>query len=120
LTARGKTWESVAPAIAAQLDDLLLVDVEHEAYPKHPPPPPPGAGTQLAKMLHRLGFKISPTCKCMARAREMDRRGVQWCRDNIETIVGWLEEEAKKRKLPFLRVAARLLVRRAIKLASEK
>ena len=28
----------------------------------------------------------------------MDRRGVAWCRANLETIVGWLREEAEKRR----------------------
>ena len=40
-----------------------------------------------------------------------------WCEKNIDEIVGWLEEEARKRRLPFVRYAAKLLVRRAIRLA---
>ena len=37
-----------------------------------------------------------------------------WCEQNIDTIVGWLREEAEKRKLPFVAVGAKLLVKRAI------
>jgi hypothetical protein len=44
----------------------------------------------------------------------MDRQGVEWCQANIETIVGWLREQATARGLPFFKAAARLLVRRAI------
>jgi hypothetical protein len=45
----------------------------------------------------------------------MDRRGCDWCAANIDSIVAWLREEATKRKLPFLDIAGRVLVRRAIK-----
>jgi hypothetical protein len=45
----------------------------------------------------------------------MDARGVAWCERNIDTIVGWLREEATKRKLPFVDIAGRLLVKRAIR-----
>jgi hypothetical protein len=45
----------------------------------------------------------------------MDRQGVQWCEANIDTIVGWLREQAAARGLPFLDMAGRLLVRRAIR-----
>jgi hypothetical protein len=34
---------------------------------------------------------------------------------NIDTVVGWLREEATKRGLPFLDAAGRMLVRRAIR-----
>jgi hypothetical protein len=44
----------------------------------------------------------------------MDIRGCDWCDQNIDTIVGWLQEEAQKRRLPFVDAAGRMLVRRAI------
>jgi hypothetical protein len=47
----------------------------------------------------------------------MDAFGCDWCEAHIDTIVGWLREEAGKRKLPFLDAAGRLLVKRAIYLA---
>jgi hypothetical protein len=34
--------------------------------------------------------------------------------ERIEQAVGWLREEAAKRKLPFLDAAGRLLIKRAI------
>jgi len=45
----------------------------------------------------------------------MDRNGPDWCEANIDTIVSWLREEAQARGLPFLDVAGRLLIRRAIR-----
>jgi hypothetical protein len=47
----------------------------------------------------------------------MDRREQEtpgWCEANVDTIVGWLREQAEARGLPFLDIAGRLLVRRAI------
>jgi hypothetical protein len=79
-----------------------------------------GPGTELKRMLGRIGIKAEPGCKCTARAEEMDRRGCDWCEANVPTIVGWLREEAKKRGLPFLDAAAGLLVRRAIHNARSK
>jgi hypothetical protein len=45
----------------------------------------------------------------------MDRNGCDWCARNIDTIVGWLREEASRRGARvFFEPAARMLVRRAI------
>jgi len=75
-----------------------------------------GPGTELKKLLSRFG--IGPKgCGCNARAAEMNRLGPAWCRENIETIADWLAEQAKKRKLPFTRLGAKLLIRWAIRRA---
>ena len=76
--------------------------------------PTHGPGTELKKLLARVGITASPDCSCNARAAEMDRQGVEWCEGNIDTIVGWLREQAAARGLPFVDLAGRLLVRRAI------
>lgn len=73
------------------------------------------AGTALKKLLFFLGVHFLGDCQCHARAAEMDRQGCDWCEENIDTIVGWLREEATKRKLPFVDMAGRLLVKRAIR-----
>ena len=82
-----------------------------------PPPPAParGPGTELKKLLAVVGITATPDCSCNARAAEMDRQGCDWCEQNIDTIVGWLREQAEARGLPFLDVAGRMLVRRAIR-----
>jgi hypothetical protein len=97
---------------------MVTVDIDHAAYPRAAKPkarPAGGAGTELKKMLGRIGIRSSPSCKCNARAREMDARGVAWCADNQETVVSWLREESQRRRLPFMAPAARLLVKAAIK-----
>jgi len=81
-------------------------------------PPPPGPGTKLKKLLARIGITATPNCSCNARAAAMDvneAREPGWCEAHLEEIVGWLREEAEKRGLPFLDVAGRMLVRRAIR-----
>lgn len=73
-----------------------------------------GPGKELKKLLKLFGIIPEPGCQCNKRAAYMDQMGCQWCRENIETIVDWLQEEAEKRKMLFLRSAAKIIVNRAI------
>jgi hypothetical protein len=119
-TGRGYTLDEVMPCVISQDGDEWTIDVDHPAYPRvsrlpQPAPVPTnGPGTELKKLLARVGITATPDCACNARAAEMDRQGVKWCEANIDTIVGWLREQATARGLPFLDLAGRLLVRRAI------
>lgn len=79
-----------------------------------------GPGTELKKLLAGwpLYIKSKTNCSCNARARKMDDEEAKepgWCEAHLDQIVGWLREEATKRGLPFLDMAGRVLVRRAIK-----
>jgi hypothetical protein len=74
-----------------------------------------GPGTELKKLLATVGITATPDCSCNARAAEMDAQGCEWCEANLDTIVGWLREQAESRGLPFLDAAGRMLVRRAIR-----
>ena len=88
-----------------------------------PPPPPPGPGTELKALLKKVGITASPGCSCNKRAQVMDENESKepgWCEANLETICDWLQEEATKRKLPFIRMAAKILVRQAIRNARKK
>lgn len=76
-----------------------------------------GVGTELTKLLSRIGITYSANCPCKDRALYMDKMGIKWCEDNIDIIVAWLSEEAERRKLPFYRTVAKLLVKRAIRKA---
>jgi hypothetical protein len=78
-----------------------------------------GPGTELKKMLAKIGITATPTCSCNARAQTMDTNGIQWCKDNTDTIVSWLREEATKRGLPFVDLAGKIIVKRAISLAEK-
>ena len=91
----------------------------HRPVSQKTEPPARGPGTELKKILAGWPLRIvaSPNCSCNAKARTMDARGCDWCEQNIDTIVGWLREEAAKRKLPFLDAVGKVLVRRAVQLA---
>jgi len=124
---RGYTLEEVMPCVVSRDGDMWTIDEKHWAYPVAKPgsaqlPPASGclAGTELKALLRFLGFTSTPTCPCNARAAEMDQRGCDWCEENIDTVVGWLEEQAKIRGLPFLRAGGKLVVRRAIANARRK
>ena len=81
-----------------------------------------GTGTQLEKLLRIVGITEKENCKCGQHAFVMNSEGPDWCEKNIKTIIGWMKEEAQKRKLKLLfnEKLATLLVKRAIKNARKK
>lgn len=79
-----------------------------EEHPNHP-------GTILSKMIKSVGIQMTDSCSCKRHALEMNENGNDWCEQNIDTVVGWLREEASKRGLPFMDALGKLLVGRAIK-----
>lgn len=111
--------EDVMSSGSVENDWLYLQDDVYEQlsekYREHRETVGNGPGAQLKGLLRRLGFQASPNCACNKRSRIMDERGIPWCEQNVETICDWLAEEAGKRGLPFVRAAARLLVRMAIR-----
>lgn len=135
---RGYSLEEVMACVVAQDGDQWTIDVDHPAYPREPkpgfvppkpdnattpPPPSHGPGTEIKALLAKIGITSTPDCKCNSRAAYMDKMESEqpgWCEANIEEIVGWLRESAAERGLPFLDVAGRVLVRRAIANARRK
>ena len=124
---RGYTLDEVMPCVVSQDGDDWTIDVEHPAYPRHPRPgfeppqpasttPAHGPGTELSKLLKRVGINPTPTCACRAKAAQMDAWGCDEASrpERIEEVVCVMRQEAKARGLPFVDIAARLLVRRAI------
>lgn len=59
-------------------------------------PPEGGPGTEMKAMLAGLGVNPGPTCDCNAKAIQMDLWGVEGCRANRNTIVGWLRDNAPR------------------------
>ena len=79
-----------------------------------------GPGTELKRLLAGMGYVTTENCPCNARAREMDENGVQWVRDNQETVIDWLEEQAKERKSwIFTRAGAAALIEVACLMAGK-
>lgn len=84
-------------------------------YPKTLEENPNSPGTVLSKMIKSVGIQMTDSCSCKRHALEMNDHGNDWCESNIDTIVGWLRDEAKRRGLPFMDALGKLLVGRAIK-----
>ena len=79
-----------------------------------------GPGTHLKNMLAWFNIKAKEKgCGCKSLQKKMDKNGPQWCRDNMEEILDHLAKEAKKRNLPFVRLAAGKLVEIAIRKAEK-
>lgn len=105
-------------------NDMCHMDTLHPDFPKHlfstvkgipEEELTDGPGSELKAILaNTFGIAAKPGCRCNRHAKKMNELGADWCEKNIETIVGWLEEEAKKRKLPFIKIAASKVVRFAI------
>jgi hypothetical protein len=80
---------------------------------------PAGPGTQLKKLLGKIGIKSTEGCSCNRRAKLMNERGIEWCEQNVGEIVGWLREEASRRGLPFLDMPAKIIINKSIKMAKK-
>ena len=88
------------------------------AYQQQPPATPThGPGAELSKLLKRIGINPTPTCQCRAKAQQMDQWGCDEASkpERIDEVVAVMRAEAEARGLPFLDVAGRMLVRRAIR-----
>ena len=120
------TWNDIEPFSTGAFGDTLPLSfgnqfkkVEERSMPAKTKTG--GAGTELTKLLRFFGIKATEKgCKCKSRAAKMDKNGVEWCSNNVEKICDWLQEEAQKRKLPFVRTAAKIIVLRAIRNARSK
>lgn len=55
---------------------------------------PHGPGTELKKILTKLGINPGPSCGCNSKAAQMDIWGIDGCEqpENFQTIIGWLRD----------------------------
>jgi len=103
--AESRLLEIIGPNVESYLQSLFPATLEQD---------PDGPGSILTDMIKTLGISSSPNCACRRHAIEMNQKGVDWCDNNIGTIMGWLQEEASKRHLPFVEIVAKAIVQRAI------
>jgi hypothetical protein len=121
---RGYTLDEVRACIISEDGDMVTVDETHGSYPRarsaeSNASPSVGPGTELKKLLSKVGITTKPGCACNQRAKVMDQKGCDWCAENLSTITAWLKEEHTRQKimLPFSETAVSLLVRYAIRRA---
>ena len=75
-----------------------------------------GPGTELANLFKWFNIHAKEGgCACKSMQKKMDRGGPQWCRAHKDEILAHLEKEAKKRGLPFIKLAASKLIDLAIR-----
>lgn len=126
---RGYRLEEVEACIVSKDGDLLTIDTIHESYPSvdrtanyYRPTEDisEGAGTELKKLLSKIGITSSPNCKCNMYAAHMNNMGIEWCSSNVTEIVSWLGAEASKRGLPFSKFLGKQIVKLAIRKANKK
>ncbi len=77
---------------------LAIVDGESEGF-----------GTRLA---NTLGWFIpqEPGCKCPGYQDLLDTWTPEYIRANLDRVVGWLQNEAEVRRIPFSRTLTKLLL----------
>jgi hypothetical protein len=131
---RGYTLKEVRACIVSQDGDMVTVDETHPAYPRPRSPSfardargfmasTGGPGTELKRLLARIGIRAGVSCACNSRAAQMDAWGCDECERRLEQVVGWLEQEHRKRLaagetiLPWSRLAAVVVIRLAIRRA---
>jgi len=118
---RGYTLDEVTPCVVSKDGDNWTIDVDHPAYPRvsrlAESLPVHGPGTELSKLLKRFGIEPTPTCSCRAMSQKMDQWGCDEASkpERIDEVVAVMRAEAEARGLPFLDVAGRLLVKKAIR-----
>jgi hypothetical protein len=55
-----------------------------------------GPGSELKKLLAKLGITSFDGCGCESKVAQMNRWGVAGCRENFDTIRGWIAEAQAK------------------------
>ena len=78
----------------------------------------PKPGTALKHILSLMGI-TEKGCRCKTVAALMDRKGVEWCQENLNRLARRMERAARRRKwlrhAPFKRWSARKLITAAIR-----
>jgi hypothetical protein len=119
-TGESHSFAVVEPPTLADLEELIKNASDAIGFENFAPvsadPPASGPGTELSRLLKRFGIEPTPTCSCRAKAAEMDRWGCDEAAkpERIDEVVAVMRAEAAARGLPFVDIAGRVLVRRAI------
>ena len=69
-------------------------------------------GTALKAALSWAFLEADEDCPCEEHAREMDEKGCEWCKANVDLIASWLEDEYHRRELAYPPLPSRSWLRR--------
>jgi hypothetical protein len=121
---RGYILEEVMDCVTNKDNDMWTIDEHHPKYPKlkidnnikvtKSVEIGQGVGTELKKIISWFNIHATPNCTCNQKAKTMNDNGIEWCKNNQNIILGWLKEEAEKRKLPFITYVAKKVIKIAI------
>lgn len=80
-------------------------------------------GESVSRLVGFIGFDAqalqSKKCNCLTHIARMNKEGVEWCKANVPTIVGWFRESADKLGLVFIGSQMQWLVELSILLVEE-
>ena len=80
--------------------------------PQPVPAPTEGPGTELRRLLEELGLHESAGCQCDQHAAQMNRWGIDGCREHRPEIVVWLKDaQTKAGTWDLIAAAGRAIVR---------
>lgn len=65
-------------------------------HPLTRPAPKNGPGTELQTLLESMGLKAKKGCSCKAMVRQMNRWGIEGCRENRAWIIARMKDNYKK------------------------
>lgn len=82
--------------IVCRCGTRLFADSLKKPSRELPRTPQHGPGTELKKLLAELGITSFKGCDCESKAAQMNRWGVEGCRDRFNTIRGWIDEAQSK------------------------
>ena len=67
-----------------------------EKLPGRKPAPVEGPGTELKAIFESGSVPQGVNCGCPEKMRQMNRWGVDGCKEHRDTIIGWLRESSEK------------------------
>ena len=104
-----------------QEGDLWTVDENHADYPRQKAPYGRClAGTELGVMLSWMGIPVGECPACEENLAMFDSEGCLWVKDNVDSVVRLVEEEAVRRHINFSSEGIRFLVLSAVRKAEER
>lgn len=110
---KDKNNEHIQPSAKCRIPDKYIInqkDIYYKSKKIYP-----GVGSCLLSLLEKLDIHYDSLSDARAKARYLDKEGIEWCENNQITILEWIKEESKNRNLIYNPKFAKILLRLAIK-----